>query len=217
MADNAELATAVLELNKVADELKAIKKRADEYVHASKRLNGIGDALTSLCTVMDEVPGKLKEVVVQVAELAASIEISKAMIAETATTFPALVEKIATLDIVTAISEVNSTLQSLQSTLSADVIKVTETSKSLAEDYKVTQTALQNISNRFSALEQRQAGLESDIKVQINQILALQKTQGEIMEGISMNWRANETLIKELSSQVQTVAAQLQRKKGIFF
>ena len=56
MNEDNEIKSAVRELELVATELKALKKRADEYTAASKRLNGIGEALTKLTQVMDDVP-----------------------------------------------------------------------------------------------------------------------------------------------------------------
>ena len=221
MNEDNEIKSAVRELELVATELKALKKRADEYTAASKRLNGIGEALTKLTQVMDDVPKQYSTAVSLLSDVADKLEASALVVEKSVSTMPDLVQRIETLDHVKAIRKLNQNIESLQSSLSEHINKIILSAMQMAEQEKNLQSSFDSFSRRFTEIETKINGFESaignlSIKLEAQDI-SMQSliSQNSTRRDTSQN--ATDQLIKELVSEVQSLSYQIKLKRGIFF
>ena len=221
MNEDNEIKSAVRELELVATELKALKKRADEYTAASKRLNGIGEALTKLTQVMDDVPKQYSTAVSLLSDVADKLEASALVVEKSVSTMPDLVQRIETLDHVKAIRKLNQNIESLQSSLSEHINKIILSAMQMAEQEKNLQSSFDSFSRRFTEIETKINGFESaignlSIKLEAQDI-SMQSLISQNSTSLDTSQNATDQLIKELVSEVQSLSYQIKLKRGIFF
>lgn len=221
MNEDNEIKSAVRELELVATELKALKKRADEYTAASKRLNGIGEALTKLTQVMDDVPKQYSTAVSLLSDVADKLEASALVVEKSVSTMPDLVQRIETLDHVKAIRKLNQNIESLQSSLSEHINKIILSAMQMAEQEKNLQSSFDSFSRRFTEIETKINGFESaignlSIKLEA-QGISMQSLISQNSTRLDTSQNATDQLIKELVSEVQSLSYQIKLKRGIFF
>lgn len=221
MNEDNEIKSAVRELELVATELKALKKRADEYTAASKRLNGIGEALTKLTQVMDDVPKQYSTAVSLLSDVADKLEASALVVEKSVSTMPDLVQRIETLDHVKAIRKLNQNIESLQSSLSEHINKIILSAMQMAEQEKNLQSSFDSFSRRFTEIETKINGFESaignlSIKLEAQDI-SMQSLISQNSTRLDTSQNATDQLIKELVSEVQSLSYQIKLKRGIFF
>lgn len=221
MNEDNEIKSAVRELELVATELKTLKKRADEYTAASKRLNGIGEALTKLTQVMDDVPKQYSTAVSLLSDVADKLEASALVVEKSVSTMPDLVQRIETLDHVKAIRKLNQNIESLQSSLSEHINKIILSAMQMAEQEKNLQSSFDSFSRRFTEIETKINGFESaignlSIKLEA-QGISMQSLISQNSTRLDTSQNATDQLIKELVSEVQSLSYQIKLKRGIFF
>lgn len=221
MNEDNEIKSAVRELELVATELKTLKKRADEYTAASKRLNGIGEALTKLTQVMDDVPKQYSTAVSLLSDVADKLEASALVVEKSVSTMPDLVQRIETLDHVKAIRKLNQNIESLQSSLSEHINKIILSAMQMAEQEKNLQSSFDSFSRRFTEIETKINGFESaignlSIKLEAQDI-SMQSLISQNSTRLDTSQNATDQLIKELVSEVQSLSYQIKLKRGIFF
>lgn len=221
MNEDNEIKSAVRELELVATELKALKKRADEYTAASKRLNGIGEALTKLTQVMDDVPKQYSTAVSLLSDVADKLEASALVVEKSVSTMPDLVQRIETLDHVKAIRKLNQNIESLQSSSSEHINKIILSAMQMAEQEKNLQSSFDSFSRRFTEIETKINGFESaignlSIKLEA-QGISMQSLISQNSTRLDTSQNATDQLIKELVSEVQSLSYQIKLKRGIFF
>jgi septal ring factor EnvC (AmiA/AmiB activator) len=147
----------------VAEELKAIQLQAKKYVDASKRMNGIGDALEKLTLVVGRVPEQFTGFTSRANELWKLFEASKASLDNTSAAMPEVIKRIESADVFKSLSAFSLSLEKLESSMAQRMGSLADLTASLTEERKKNQEALDALNAQTNAIEARTGTIQNEI------------------------------------------------------
>jgi len=206
MPEKDTLSTAMEEIMSVAEELKAIQNQAKKYVDASKRMNGIGDALEKLILVVGRVPEQFTIFISSTNELLELFEASKASLENSSAALPRVIESIESADVFKSLSAFTSSIEKLENSMTQRIDSLEGLSASLTKEQKKNQEALVALNVQTNAIEAKIGTFHNDITslmdITNKQSEGFENFKAQLIDQLKDNFGNQSKILAELQSLV---------------
>jgi len=148
MDNNEGLSAAVQEVTSVAEELREVRRRAEQYGQSTARLEEVSSALTQLAKSVSGMQTQFQELLTQASAGAAQIEKAQLTAEATLKTVPDVVERIERSDVTKGVEAFAASLDAVNGRIEAQLAATERLQMLLTQEREAQKRMLDDIASR---------------------------------------------------------------------